>query len=153
MIKWLCIVLAVLAESNVSLFLNGISVFWNCFLVMCLPTKYLSTHFYVTHYFTITPVLKVSNVTLAGSVKIPVHDLSGRHNSERWHPLEGGEVTGGASLRAKCRYQSLEVLPCRHYQPLLLFLRDNYSQLVEYLEPVIGEWIIISIHTSSSSSA
>lgn len=79
-----------------------------------------------------------SSLSLLGSVKIPIHDLSGRHNSERWHPLDGGEVAGGASLRAKCRYQSLEVLPCRHYQPLLLFLRDNYSQLVEYLEPVIG---------------
>lgn len=70
----------------------------------------------------------------------------GRHQSERWHPILTTNANNGdansdnppPTLRVKCRYQTLEVLPTHLYDPLLHYLRDNYTKLLEYLEPVIG---------------
>lgn len=75
----------------------------------------------------------------------------GRHQSERWHPIlttnNNGDANGEnppPTLRVKCRYQTLEVLPTHLYDPLLHYLRDNYTKLLEYLEPVIGKLIKVT---------
>lgn len=90
---------------------------------------------------------------LVGTVKIPVHELMSRHSSERWHPILNtnlGDMNSDGNpnptLRVKCRYQQLEVLPSHVYDPLLLYLRDNYTKLLEYLEPSIGKYFILIHH-------
>ncbi|KAK7789430.1 hypothetical protein R5R35_004961 [Gryllus longicercus] len=83
--------------------------------------------------------------TLVGTVSIPVHDVAGPFLTERWYPVLGEKgstnSSGGKeppSLRVKCRFQSVEILPVHVYADFLQFLKLEYSSLCELLEPVIS---------------
>lgn len=81
-----------------------------------------------------------------GSVKIPIHEVTTRLFSEDWYPIlsekndslnrNGKEVI--PTLRIKCRFQSIDILPINVYADFLTYLKDNYKKVCETLEPVIG---------------
>ncbi|XP_026728635.1 probable Ras GTPase-activating protein isoform X2 [Trichoplusia ni] len=80
---------------------------------------------------------------LVGTVRIPVDDVSSRYLNERWYPLTETDkpqspAAPAPSLRIKCRFQSVDVLPIDCYARFLDYLKRNYRRLCEYLEPVIG---------------
>ncbi|XP_023304191.2 ras GTPase-activating protein raskol isoform X2 [Lucilia cuprina] len=81
-----------------------------------------------------------------GSVKIPIHEVTTRLFSEDWYPIlsekndslnrNGKEVI--PTLRIKCRFQSIDILPINVYADFLAYLKENYKKVCETLEPVIG---------------
>ncbi|XP_061386754.1 ras GTPase-activating protein raskol-like [Musca vetustissima] len=81
-----------------------------------------------------------------GSVKIPIHEVTTRLFSEDWYPIlsekndslnrNGKEVI--PTLRIKCRFQSIDILPINVYADFLTYLKENYKKVCETLEPVIG---------------
>ncbi|XP_023708740.1 probable Ras GTPase-activating protein isoform X4 [Cryptotermes secundus] len=77
---------------------------------------------------------------LVGSVSIPVHEVTSRYLIEKWYPVlsEKGVPKDPPSLRVKCRFQSVDILPVQVYQEFLQFLKTEYKPLCEALEPVIG---------------
>ena len=42
------------------------------------------------------------------------------------------------SIRLKCQFQSIDILPLRDYEELSKFLRDDYKSLCRMLEPNIN---------------
>jgi RAS protein activator-like 2 len=56
-----------------------------------------------------------------GSVSIPVHDVTSRYLTEKWYPVlsEKGIAKDPPSLRVKCRFQSVDILPVQVYQEFL----------------------------------
>lgn len=58
---------------------------------------------------------------LVGSVSIPVHDVTSRYLIEKWYPVlsEKGIAKDPPSLRVKCRFQSVDILPVQVYQEFL----------------------------------
>jgi hypothetical protein len=56
-----------------------------------------------------------------GSVSIPVHDVTSRYLIEKWYPVlsEKGIGKDPPSLRVKCRFQSVDILPVQVYQEFL----------------------------------
>jgi len=56
-----------------------------------------------------------------GSVSIPVHDVTSRYLIEKWYPVlsEKGIAKDPPSLRVKCRFQSVDILPVQVYQEFL----------------------------------
>ncbi|XP_065087425.1 ras GTPase-activating protein raskol isoform X3 [Ochlerotatus camptorhynchus] len=84
---------------------------------------------------------------LVGSVKIPIHEVTSRTFSEDWYPIiseKHDSISKNSSkepiptLRIKCRFQSIDVLPFGVYQDFLDYLKENYKKVCEILEPVIG---------------
>lgn len=84
---------------------------------------------------------------LVGTVKIPIHEVTSRTFSEDWYPIlsdkhdslsksSGKEPT--PTLRIKCRFQSIDVLPIDVYAPFQAYLKEHYKKICENLEPVIG---------------
>uniref|UniRef100_A0A1A9W174 Uncharacterized protein n=1 Tax=Glossina brevipalpis TaxID=37001 RepID=A0A1A9W174_9MUSC len=81
-----------------------------------------------------------------GSVKIPIHEVTTRLFSEDWYQIlsekndslnrNGKDVI--PTLRIKCRFQSIDILPIQVYADFLTYLKDNYKKVCETLEPVIG---------------
>ncbi len=57
---------------------------------------------------------------------------------EKWYPVEKSSRRESPSLRLRCQYQSVEILPLRDYENLLYFLKDEYKTLARLLEPTIG---------------
>ncbi len=56
---------------------------------------------------------------------------------EKWHPVEKSSRGECPSLRVKCQFQSVDVLPLREYEGLVYFLKDEYKQVCRMLEPAI----------------
>ncbi|GFG36103.1 hypothetical protein Cfor_08074, partial [Coptotermes formosanus] len=77
---------------------------------------------------------------LVGNVSIPVHEVTSRYLIEKWYPVlsEKGIAKEPPSLRVKCRFQSVDILPVQVYQEFLQFLKMEYKPLCEALEPVIS---------------
>ncbi|XP_037917634.1 ras GTPase-activating protein raskol isoform X4 [Hermetia illucens] len=85
--------------------------------------------------------------SLVGSVKIPIHEVTTRLFSEDWYPIlseKHDSISRNSSkevvptLRIKCRFQSIDILPLPIYTDFLQYLRENYKKVCEILEPVIG---------------
>jgi RAS protein activator-like 2 len=71
--------------------------------------------------------------SLIGKVKIPVSTVNSRYLIEKWYPVasdSGKESTKenvskdkdskeGPSLRIKCKFQSVDILPLRCYKPFI----------------------------------
>lgn len=85
--------------------------------------------------------------TLVGAVKIPIHDVTSRATSEDWYPIvseKHDSISRNSTkepiptLRIKCRFQSIDILPIDVYNEFLMYLKDNYKKVCEILEPVIG---------------
>lgn len=84
---------------------------------------------------------------LVGSVKIPIHEVTSRTFSEDWYPIiaeKHDSISKNSSkepiptLRIKCRFQSIDILPINVYQEFLDYIKENYKKVCEILEPVIG---------------
>lgn len=89
---------------------------------------------------------------LIGSVKIPIHEVTSRTISEDWYQIisekNDNSISRNSSsangkeqiptLRIKCRFQSIDILPIDIYHNFLQYLKENYKKVCELLEPVIG---------------
>ncbi|XP_055592546.1 ras GTPase-activating protein raskol [Uranotaenia lowii] len=84
---------------------------------------------------------------LVGCVKIPIHEVTSRTFSEDWYPImteKHDSISKNSSkepiptLRIKCRFQSIDILPLGVYKEFLDYLKENYKKVCEILEPVIG---------------
>lgn len=82
-----------------------------------------------------------------GYVKIPIHEVTSRTFSEDWYPIiidKHDSISKNSAkepiptLRIKCRFQSIDILPATVYSDFLQFLKTNYKKMCEVLEPVIG---------------
>jgi hypothetical protein len=58
-------------------------------------------------------------------VKIPVNSVNSRYLIEKWYPVIPDSTSGSGkdkecpSMRVKCKYQSVDILPVRCYKPFL----------------------------------
>ena len=73
-----------------------------------------------------------------GRVKICVSSIQSRREVEKWYPLEKSSRRETPSIRLKCQFQSIDILPLREYEELRKFLRDDYKSLCKMLEPNIN---------------
>lgn len=77
-----------------------------------------------------------------GLVNIPVQAVSGRQFVEKWYPVSTPTSNktkgGGPSVRIKCRFQSVAILPMELYKEFAEFVTNNYTMLCSVLEPVIS---------------
>ncbi|KAM9500693.1 ras GTPase-activating protein nGAP isoform 3-T3 [Clarias gariepinus] len=77
-----------------------------------------------------------------GLVNIPVQAVSGRQFVEKWYPVSTPTSSkakgGGPSIRIKCRFQSVAILPMELYKEFAEFITNNYTMLCSVLEPVIS---------------
>ncbi|XP_034159842.2 ras GTPase-activating protein nGAP isoform X2 [Pangasianodon hypophthalmus] len=77
-----------------------------------------------------------------GLVNIPVQAVSGRQFVEKWYPVSTPTSSkakgGGPSIRIKCRFQSVAILPMELYKEFAEFVTNNYTMLCSVLEPVIS---------------
>lgn len=75
---------------------------------------------------------------LVGSVKIPIHEVTTKAFCEDWFPIiseksnsisrsSGKEVI--PTLRIKCRFQRIDVLPIRAYDEFLQYLKEHYKKV------------------------
>ncbi|XP_058167202.1 ras GTPase-activating protein raskol [Anopheles ziemanni] len=84
---------------------------------------------------------------LVGTVKIPIQEVTSRTFAEDWYqiiPEKPDSIIKSSSkepistLRIKCRFQSIDILPLAVYQEFLDYLKGNYKKVCEMLEPIIG---------------
>ena len=61
-----------------------------------------------------------------GRIKISVASVQSRREVEKWYPVEKSSRRESPSIRLKCQFQSIDVLPLRDYEQLLKYLTDNY---------------------------
>ena len=73
-----------------------------------------------------------------GRVKICVASVLSRREVEKWYPVEKSSRRESPSIRLKCQFQSIDVLPLQDYEELLKFLTDDYKSLCRLLEPHIS---------------
>ncbi|XP_050092659.1 ras GTPase-activating protein raskol isoform X2 [Anopheles aquasalis] len=87
------------------------------------------------------------NFLLIGSVSIRIQDVMPHGLCEDWYPILAEKMEGirkrsskqsQSTIRIKCRFQSLTILPINEYQEFLTYLKENYVKLCELIEPVIG---------------
>lgn len=85
--------------------------------------------------------------TLVGSVKIPLHEVTAKSVCEDWYPIMSDKHNSISksstkdvipTLRIKCRFQRIDILPIAVYAEFLEYLKQNYKKVCEMLEPVIG---------------
>lgn len=59
-----------------------------------------------------------------GTVSIPVHDVTSRFLTEKWYPVTMEKtLKDPPSLRVKCRFQSVDILPVQIYQEFLQVIK------------------------------
>ncbi|XP_044729719.1 ras GTPase-activating protein raskol [Chrysoperla carnea] len=83
---------------------------------------------------------------LIGTVNIGIKDVASRYPIERWYPIvttsnasnSSSNTKETTSLRVKCRFQSIDILPVKIYSEFLEYLKIDYKKVCEILEPVIG---------------
>ncbi|CAL8143768.1 unnamed protein product [Orchesella dallaii] len=82
--------------------------------------------------------------TCIGKVKIPVNSVTSRYLIEKWYPVlpesssHSSKEKEMPSLRIKCKYQSVDILPLRCYKSFLQYVKDQYGPLSECLESVLS---------------
>ncbi|XP_049295254.1 ras GTPase-activating protein raskol isoform X1 [Anopheles funestus] len=84
---------------------------------------------------------------LVGSVVIPIEKVTARTFTEDWYQIvmdKQDNIIKSTSkepiptLRIKCRYQSIDILPLVAYKDFQDFLKENYKKVCEAIEPIIG---------------
>lgn len=109
---------------------------------------------------------------LVGSVKIPIHEVTKttREFTEDWYPIvseKQDSISRNSSkdqiptLRIKCRFQSIDILPVEVYTDFLQYLKLNYKKVCEVLEPVIlvkpkediGQALVLLMHAHNMAAA
>ncbi|KAJ8274541.1 hypothetical protein COCON_G00091660 [Conger conger] len=77
-----------------------------------------------------------------GLVNIPMASVTGRQFVEKWYPVSTPTTSkgkaGGPSIRIKCRFQTISILPMEQYKEFAEFITNNYTMLCSVLEPVIS---------------
>ena len=73
-----------------------------------------------------------------GRVKICVSSIQSRREVEKWYSVEKSSRRETPSIRLKCQFQSIDILPLRDYEQLTKFLADDYKILCKMLEPHIS---------------
>lgn len=83
---------------------------------------------------------KKKDKTFVGTVTIPVNTITSRFLIEKWYPVvsEKGSSKEPPSLRIKCKYQTVDILPLEVYEEFLEYLKTDYMTVCDLLEPVIG---------------
>ncbi|XP_065582700.1 ras GTPase-activating protein raskol-like [Artemia franciscana] len=78
--------------------------------------------------------------SLIGTVAIAVSSITSRCLIEKWHPIipHAGSGKEVPSLRIKCKFQVIDILPLACYSDFTEFLFNNYDWLCDLLEPSIG---------------
>ncbi|NXY15611.1 NGAP protein, partial [Atrichornis clamosus] len=75
-----------------------------------------------------------------GLVNIPIASVTSRQFVEKWYsvstPTASKSKLGGASIRIKSRFQTINVLPLEQYKEFGEYVTSNYVQLCSVLEPV-----------------
>ena len=105
-------------------------------------------------YFTFTELpKKVEKVTIliykdkgrtrkqrkpVGRIKICVSSIQSRREVEKWYSVEKTSRRETPSIRLKCQFQSIDILPLCDYEQLTKFLKDDYKMLCKMLEPHIN---------------
>lgn len=108
---------------------------------------------------------------LVGTVKIPLHEVTAKAFCEDWYPIMSEKQHNSISkssakeviptLRIKCRFQRIDVLPIAVYLDLLEYLKGHYKKVCETLEPVIGvkakedigQALVLLMHSQGMASA
>uniref|UniRef100_A0A182XPQ2 Ras-GAP domain-containing protein n=1 Tax=Anopheles quadriannulatus TaxID=34691 RepID=A0A182XPQ2_ANOQN len=84
---------------------------------------------------------------LVGSVVIPIEKVAARTFSEDWYQIlmekqdnviKSPSKEPAPTLRIKCRYQSIDIMPLDVYGEFHEFLKKNYKKVCEVIEPIIG---------------
>jgi RAS protein activator-like 2 len=82
-----------------------------------------------------------------GTIDLPVHQLAGGGEMEKWHTLMVNQASQGKGListrdhpaiRIKASLQSVSVLPHKAYSEFQEYLSKEYSHLVSVLEPAVS---------------
>merc|ERR1711971_1333457 len=104
-------------------------------------------------YFTFSELPKVEKITIlifkdkgkqrkqrkpVGRVKICVSSIMSRREVEKWYSVEKTSRRDSPSIRIKCQYQSIDILPLLEYESFLKYLRDDYKLVCKMLEPQIS---------------
>uniref|UniRef100_A0A182JYT2 Ras GTPase-activating protein n=1 Tax=Anopheles christyi TaxID=43041 RepID=A0A182JYT2_9DIPT len=84
---------------------------------------------------------------LIGSVAIPIEKVAARTFTEDWYQIvmekqenviKSTSKDPAPTLRIKCRYQSIDILPLDVYREFQEYLKENYKKVCEVIEPIIG---------------
>jgi RAS protein activator-like 2 len=70
-----------------------------------------------------------------GRIRVSVASIQSRYTQEKWHPVEKSSRRENPSVRLRCQFQSVDVLPIRDYEEMLYFLKDEYKAVCRMLEP------------------
>eukprot|EP00095_Tigriopus_kingsejongensis_P009722 maker-scaffold748_size102973-snap-gene-0.12 protein:Tk09722 transcript:maker-scaffold748_size102973-snap-gene-0.12-mRNA-1 annotation:"probable ras gtpase-activating protein isoform x2" len=73
-----------------------------------------------------------------GRVKISIGSIQSRYAQEKWHAVEKSSRRESPSIRLKCQFQSVDILPLRDYEDFLYFLKDEYKSICKIFEPNIS---------------
>ncbi|OXA58440.1 ras GTPase-activating protein nGAP isoform X3 [Folsomia candida] len=80
--------------------------------------------------------------TCLGRVKIPVNSVNSRYLIEKWYPVVPDSSSSKdkevPSMRVKCKYQSVDILPVRCYKSFLQYIKNEYGPVSEALESVLS---------------
>ncbi|CAG0922668.1 unnamed protein product [Notodromas monacha] len=82
--------------------------------------------------------------SLVGTVTIPVHSVTSRYLIEKWYMVQPESRSSSSSsrdppsLRIKCRFQSVDILPLEVYDEFLQYMSSSYGSLCGMLEPIIN---------------
>lgn len=82
--------------------------------------QYNLFNFGVTNIFLYYYISSFDVFFISGTVSIPVHDVASRFLTEKWYPVTTEKnLKDPPSLRVKCRFQSVDILPVQVYQEFL----------------------------------
>jgi len=73
-----------------------------------------------------------------GRVKISIQSVKSRYVQDKWYAVEKSSRRDSPSIRLRCQFSSVDILPLRDYEEFLYFLRDEYKALGKMLEPNIS---------------
>ncbi|KAF2365397.1 C2 domain [Trinorchestia longiramus] len=122
---------------------KGELCFWGeQFEFKCLPTVHTAT---IILWREVTKRRKVIARDV-GKVQIPVSSVTGRNVIEKWYPVVPLSAASSKSfnknftpsIRIKCSYQTVNILPIDMYRDFHEFLLCNYSGICSLLEPVVS---------------
>ena len=73
-----------------------------------------------------------------GRVRISIPSVQSRYMQEKWYTVEKSSRRESPSIRLKCQFQSVDILPVRDYEDFLYFLKDEYKSICKLYEPNIS---------------
>ena len=83
-----------------------------------------------------------------GRLKISIQSVKSRYVQDKWYAVEKSSRRDSPSIRLKCQFSSIDILPLSEYGQFLYFLRDEYKALGRMLEPKISVKVKEELATS-----